>query len=296
VDAESRAFDVAEIGRMTRVYPNIVPESNNLRLPDALTIKHGPAPLLARFVLAADKAARRRGIFLRVRHDFEELVSINKFYAERGLWYPLLDAFNPRCADLTPENAYWISSENADGEIVGTNVCRVLDWTGTNLAEQACSLWYGRNTGQRCIVTAEAAQLISGVVAWGGAAWVRQDFRGKQLSYLTSRALKAYACARWPIDWSFCYIGIDNVTRGLAATYGHSHLSHGILYPDSAHGEQVVAYSSTSEFYDDIAGFMARGGVLQPDDFDWPIVPSGLEHIVTNTSPDGVDHGSISRS
>ena len=27
---------------MTLIYPNIVPE-NNLRLPDALTIKHGPA-------------------------------------------------------------------------------------------------------------------------------------------------------------------------------------------------------------------------------------------------------------
>jgi hypothetical protein len=35
---------------MTLIYPNIVPE-NNLRLPDALTIKYGPAPLLARFVL-----------------------------------------------------------------------------------------------------------------------------------------------------------------------------------------------------------------------------------------------------
>ena len=30
---------------MTLIYPNIVPE-NNLRLPDALTVKHGPARLL----------------------------------------------------------------------------------------------------------------------------------------------------------------------------------------------------------------------------------------------------------
>ena len=41
---------------MSLIYPNIVPE-NNLRLPDALTIKHGPAPLLSRFVLEGDKAA-----------------------------------------------------------------------------------------------------------------------------------------------------------------------------------------------------------------------------------------------
>ena len=42
---------------MTLIYPNIVPE-NNLRLPDALTIKHDPARLLSRFVLEGDKAAR----------------------------------------------------------------------------------------------------------------------------------------------------------------------------------------------------------------------------------------------
>jgi hypothetical protein len=54
---------------MALTYPNIVPE-NNLRLPDALTIKHGPAPLLARFVLEGDRAARARGVSLRLRHDF----------------------------------------------------------------------------------------------------------------------------------------------------------------------------------------------------------------------------------
>ena len=46
---------------MSLIYTNIVPE-NNLRLPDALTIKHGPAPLLSRFVLEGDTAcARPRG-------------------------------------------------------------------------------------------------------------------------------------------------------------------------------------------------------------------------------------------
>jgi len=277
---------------MSAAPPNIVPE-NNLRLPDALTIKHGPARLLSRFVLAADKAMRRRGVTLRVRHDFDELVSLNKFYVARDLWYPILDAFNPCYSDLTPENAFWISGENEDGEVVVTHACRVLDWTNTNLAEQARKLWYGRDAGQRCVVTAEAAELITGVVAWGGAAWVRPDFRGRKLSYLTPRILKAYACARWPIDWSLCYIGIENVKRGLSATYGHKNLSYSILYPDSPHGEQVLAYSSAAEFYAEIAGFMERGSVIDPGDF---ALPGSLEHIVTNTSPDGVFHGSISRS
>jgi hypothetical protein len=46
---------------MTKKYTNIVPD-NNLRLPDALTIKHGPARLLSTFVLEGDKAARRIGV------------------------------------------------------------------------------------------------------------------------------------------------------------------------------------------------------------------------------------------
>src|SRR5262249_9644632 len=46
---------------MTRNYPNITPP-NDLRLPDALTIKHGPRDLLARFVLEGDKLARAMGI------------------------------------------------------------------------------------------------------------------------------------------------------------------------------------------------------------------------------------------
>jgi hypothetical protein len=280
---------------MSLDFPNIIPQ-NNLRLPDALTIKYGPAQLLGRFVLAADRAVRRRGILLRVRHDFDELVSLNKFYVARDLWYPLLDAFDPRCTELTPENAYWISGENEHGEIVMTNACRVLDWRGTSLAEQACGLWYGRDAGQRCEVTADVAHLISGIVAWGGASWVRPDFRGRQLSYLTPRILKSYACARWPLDWSICYIGIENARRGLAATYGHHNLSYSIRYPDSPHGDQVLAFSTPAEFYADIAGFMERSSALDPTDFASSDEASGFEHIVTNTSEEGVFHGSMSRS
>jgi hypothetical protein len=68
---------------MALIYPNIVPE-NNLRLPDALTIKHGPPRLLATFVLEGDKAARQLGIRLRLRNDFSELVYVNKDRTNRG--------------------------------------------------------------------------------------------------------------------------------------------------------------------------------------------------------------------
>ena len=80
---------------MSLDFPNIVPE-NNLRLPDALTIKHGPAPLIARFVLAADRAARDRGVSLRLRYDFDELVYLNRQETAKGNWYELPHMFDPQ--------------------------------------------------------------------------------------------------------------------------------------------------------------------------------------------------------
>src|SRR5215469_7033203 len=109
---------------MTLIYPNIVPE-NNLRLPDALTIKHGPAPLLSRFVLEGDRAARSMGIRLRLRHDFPELLYFNKERIARGDWYRLANMFHPEYSNLSPENSYWISGENEHGDIVVTQAGRI---------------------------------------------------------------------------------------------------------------------------------------------------------------------------
>ena len=47
-------------------FVNIIPQ-NNLRLPDALTVKHGPAPLLSRFTILGDRFFRENGVQLRLR-------------------------------------------------------------------------------------------------------------------------------------------------------------------------------------------------------------------------------------
>jgi hypothetical protein len=274
------------------VYPNIVPP-NDLRLLDALTIKHGPTRLLARFMLEGDKMARRVGLHLRLRHDFDELLFTNRKEAARGHWYPLVDAFNPECTELNPENAFWISGEDDSGEIVVTWAARIYSWIGTNLAEQARALWFGRDLEQPCIVTAPAAPLISGVTVCGGASWVRPDFRGKHLSRFIPRMGKAYACSRWPIDWSFCYIGRPNVEKGLAANYGQKNLSYSVFYPGSPRGEQVLAYTAVDDVYADMADFLST---VRENEESAASSSITFEHIETKTSLDGVLHGSISRS
>lgn len=282
------------------VIPNIVPE-NNLRLPDAITITHGPRRLLARFILESDKAARRMGLHLRVRNDFDEMLFLNRAEAARGNWYPIVDMFNPERVDLTPENSFWISGENAAGEIVVTWGARIYDWRGTNLAEQACAMFYGEDLGQPREITAEAAARISGIVVCGGASWVHPNYRRQHFSRLIPRVGKAYACGRWPIDWSFCYVTRKHVEQGLAASYGQKNVSYSVSYPGTPWLDVVVAYSTANEVYEDMTSFLesdlSEGSSPQSTiTFEAPAGSTNLEHSVTNTSSDGVFHGNRSLS
>jgi hypothetical protein len=281
------------------IYPNIVPE-NNLRLPDAITIVHGPRRLLARFILAGDRAARKMGLHLRVRTDFDALLWLNRRETERGHWYPLVDMINPERVSLTPENAFWVSGENRDGEIVVTWGARIFDWRGTSLAEQAVAMFYGEDRGQACVVTAEAAARITGVTVCGVASWVRPDYRRQHLSRLIPRIGKAYACARWPIDWSFCYVTRKHVEQGLAASYGQRNVSFSISYPGTPWLDIALAYSTAAEVYEDMTSFLATELSDVPSAQETAAAgesaPRRFEHIVTNTSSDGVFQGSSSLS
>jgi GNAT superfamily N-acetyltransferase len=284
---------------MTMIYPNIVPE-NNLRLPDALTIKHGPAPLLSRFVLEGDKLARQMGIRLRLRYDFGELLYINKQEVSRGTWFRLVDMFNPQCTDLSPQNSYWISGEDENGEIVVTQAGRVYYWPDTTLKDEARLMFYGgHDKGQRCIVTAQDAAAISGVVFYGGSVWVRPDFRGRRLSQLLPRLGRAYAAARWPIDWGVSFVAPVLVEKGVAAGYGYKHSSYSIFYPASPWGDlEVVLVSLTAaEAYRDFAEILASElSCARTSDFIPGSSANLRDESVTRISSDEVFQGSSSLS
>jgi hypothetical protein len=284
---------------MTLIYPNIVPE-NNLRLPDALTIKHGPAPLLAKFVLEGDKAARAKGVRLRLRHDFGELVYVNKQAALSGSWYRLPNMFHPEYSDLCPENSYWISGEDDHGEIVLTQAGRIYYWPETNLEQEARLMFYaGREEGQRCIVTAEAAKTVTGVVFYGGSGWVRPDFRGRQLMRIIPRLGRAYALSRWPVSWGMSLVAPILVDKGVADGYGYKHASYSILYPQSPWGDAEFALVTVSaaEAYDDFANLLNT--TLSVPEGERPTAsssPNVFETTVTRTSSEGVFHGSSNLS
>jgi GNAT superfamily N-acetyltransferase len=283
---------------MSLIYPSIVPQ-NNLRLPDALTVKHGPPQLLSRFVLEGDQAAREQGIFLRLRHDFDELLYFNRQKVRNGTWYPLMRMFNSQHYDLMPENSYWISGETEDGEIVATHAGRVHYWPETTLVEEVDELLHGRRDKQSCIVTAPDARLITGVVVYGGSAWVRPDFRGKRLSQLLPRLGRAYALARWPIDWGISIVAPALVEKGVAAGYGYKRESRSIIFPGAPSGaiENVLVSVSATGAYEDFASIL-RNGFPRSDTFRLGTAPPSerFDNIETKISSDDVFHGSSSRS
>jgi hypothetical protein len=108
---------------------------------------------------------------------------------------------------------------------------------------------------------------------------------------------KAYACSRWPIDWAVGFIGLGNVEKGLANSYGQKNLSYSIVYPGSSWGEVALVYTSVTEVYQDLIdyllGKLSDGGEVETE-LTLASVNSAQE--VTNTSPDSVFQGSNNRS
>ena len=284
---------------MSLINPNIVPE-NNLRLPDALTIKHGPARLLSTFVLEGDKAARRMGLRLRLRYDFGELLYFNKQRIVCGDWYRLANMFHPGYSDLVPENSYWISGEDEEGEIVVTQAGRIYYWAESTFEEEARPMFYaGQEEGQPCIVTAADAKKISGVVFYGGSVWVRPDFRGRQLSQLLPRLGRAYAVARWPVDWGISLVAPVLVEKNVAAGYGYKHVSYSVSYPGSPWGDIDFALVSLSrmEAYDDFARVLLLKLCGMGDEASAEASSSSFsDDKLTRISLDGVFHGNSNRS
>lgn len=279
---------------MARDFPNIVPP-NNLRLPDALTVRQGSGPLIGRMVLEGDRAARAVGIRLYHRHDFDELVRLNERETARRNWRPIMGTFDPARTDLSPENAFWIAGENDDGEIVTTSAGRLYVWPDSSLADHAVEVFFGRDEGQKCVLTAPEAKLITGVVFTAGTTWVRPDYRGRQLSQLMSRLARAFAMARWPLDWTMSFIQRPMADNGVAVGYGSKHLGYSVEFPETPYGEIAISYTSGSEIYEDFGAFI--GEELSDSSslkFTAPAETS-LIHEVTRVSPEA-RQGSSSRS
>jgi hypothetical protein len=274
---------------------------DNIRLPDALTVRHGSGPLIGRIVLEGDIAARRAGIRLYFRSDFDALLELNRRQSKLGHWHKLLGTFDPEGTDISGENGFWIAGHNEAGEIVTCSAGRIYHWPDSTLEPHAAEVFFGRDEGQPRTVTAPAAKFITGTVMKAGSTWVHPDYRGRELSHLMPRLARAYALGHWPLDWIIGYVPKVLIDKGIAAGYGVKHVSYSILFPESPHGEIGLTYTSGQEVYDDFGSFIADE-LSDPAIRKFAPAPLGaalgksLVHEVTSTASEPVRQGSSSRS
>jgi GNAT superfamily N-acetyltransferase len=234
---------------------------DNIRLPEAITIRHGDARILSRLFIAADNMARSLGVDLKFRNDFHALMQVNEAAVARGTWYKMIDIFDPDLSvDLGRDNAFWIGAENAAGEVVATACGRIFDWRRSTLADEIRLMYYGgRDVGQKCIVTAPLASKITGLVYYAGGVWVSPEYRGSGISSLLPHVARAYASGRWPLDCAFNMINVKAVGKTHPSRYGYSEFSRSIAFPGSPLGdtEYVVCRLEPEEMYADFVRFAA---------------------------------------
>ena len=112
--------------------------------------------------------------------------------------------------------------------------------------------------------------------------------------HLIPRLGRAYALARWPVDWGISFVTPILVDKGVAAGYGYKHASYSIFYPDSLFGEFVLVTVSASEAYADFSQTLSR---LSSSAESMSIGSTNFfDDSVTKISSEGVFHGSSSRS
>jgi hypothetical protein len=240
------------------------------RLPDQLSVNFGPAEAIGRVVLATDFAVRQAGIRLSLSTDFEELAHVNA--ANQRDWYPLMPNFDPRHSTLTAENAFWLKGINAQGEVVLCQAVRLYAFGGTTLKDELESLRFYYERPEAAIangisikVAAPIASTISRRVSYGGALWIRSDFRGGGLARLIPAVNRALAVTRWYPSYHTCILMQPTVEKGMAKVYGYDHLEYAIWVKNlpgfTTDLKSAVCWKTTDEAVREIEE-RASGGLL----------------------------------
>ncbi|WEJ35503.1 hypothetical protein [Sinorhizobium prairiense] len=196
---------------------------------------------VSKYICAADELGRTSGLHITMGDDFEEYVEITSKLPGKSPTYP---SFRPDCSDLPPGKAFWIVGRDREGRVAHVQAMRLDHLSNTNLAEHLGSLkaWFadpnlkaGVNSSSRC--NAPSARSITGLVAYQGDIWLREDFRGCRLSTVVGRIAFGLAWAKWSPDFIYALVAGWHIEKGVVDRYGYRHREpHGSVLHLPAHG------------------------------------------------------------
>lgn len=233
------------------------------RLPDQITLQHGPRDTLGRFFLAADRAARERGVYLSLSTDFDLLRKVNAMNLRH--WHGLAPSFDNSHGGIDGSNGYWIIGRSEDGDIVTTQAAHFYDMGQESAHDYLTSLrlFYPqpqiqKKPGESCSVSAASARRITGRVVFSGSTWIHPDFRGRDLPKILPRISRALALTRWDTDYTISLVTLALVEKGVAKAYGYKRIEPGVEWLGSAVSARyqgALVWMPRAELLDDLARF-----------------------------------------
>jgi len=238
-------------------------QTRQQRLPDQITLSHGPRETLGRFFLAADRAARDRGVFLTLSTDFELLREVNA--RNQGSWHGLAPSFDCAYGGIDRTCGFWLIGRDAEGNVVTTQAARFFDLGEESLADYLSSLrlFYPRPAEQKlpqesCSVDCDSATTISGRVVYSGGTWIHPDYRKRLMPMILPRISRALALTLWDTDYTFSMVSHALVSKGVATAYGYRNIAPGIRWmnaPGEIRLDGTLVWMAREELLADMQNF-----------------------------------------
>jgi hypothetical protein len=227
-----------------------------------ITLRHGPAGILGRAILAAEQLALAKGVHLSFVTG-QELLAVNE--ANRATWLPLISVFDARFNALDDSNAFFILGRDAAGDVVACQAGRLYDWERTNFKDECegLTMFYTdpnamKLPGEEWTVSALAAKGTSGRVAFSGAAWYRRDYRGVGLVQWLPRLSRALAKGLWDTDVTITVMAENNVKKGVFPRNGYRNAEWAVEAVNGRMGTLRYAFlwSKSDEMIEDLEEFL----------------------------------------
>lgn len=182
---------------------------------------------ISKFICAAYELARKSGLHITMGDDFEEYVRITDRLPGKSPTYP---HFRPDCSDLLPGKAFWIIGRDREDRVAHVQAMRLYDLSTTSLDEHLGTLrdcfadpGLKAGPGSSCSCYAPSARSITGLVAYRGDLWLREDFRGRGLLSFLGRIAFGMAWNQWSPDFIYALVGSWNIEKGIADRNGYLH-------------------------------------------------------------------------
>lgn len=189
---------------------------------------------VSKYICTIHQDALKVGMRFKMGEDLEEYIDITTSIVGKSPTFP---KFRPDCSRIEPGRAFWILGEDPSGKVAHVQALRVDDLTTTTLAEHLESLkaCYADPKNQAgsdssCVCRAPTARKITGIVAYHGDLWLRDDFRGKGLPSILAGIAFGLARAKWSPDFIYALVPSWLIEKGIADQYGYLHReAHGSI-------------------------------------------------------------------